>query len=159
MFRWLTRWRKKKAREIFRYHDGIVWRAEDPFEINARLEGDEECPDYRTTYKGVERGELETTAEFEALLRRVFGILPFKQGGLTAMECFSLFGDWIDFCLGLKKKYGMLPMPMRRLIPSHSMPMGPTTQPDSASSSTPSESPAGEPSHSSVPFVMPLQAS
>lgn len=155
MFEWLRRRLRTRERRIFRYYDGVRWVAADPLEINERLETDQAVEDYRQTFKAVVRGEMEATTEFDGLLRRVFGIPPYSNGrGLTKLEAFELFGQWLQFVDGLKKTLGDLPMPLRRLIGSPSTDPLPTPN-DAGSSSGETGSPDAGPIPCSVPSGMP----
>lgn len=151
MFGWLRRRLAKRQRNIFRYHNGIRWVKADPLEINERLETDPEVDDYRAKFKAVVRGELEATTEFDGLLRRVFGLPLYHDGhGLTKLEAFELFGQWLEFVADLKKTLGDLPMPLQRLVDSPAT--DPSTTPPAADwSSGATGSPGGAPTPSSPP--------
>lgn len=138
MFNWLTR-RRRKARDIFEYYDGVKARWIDPLVAYEAIFSDPEC--------NVSRDFADADTDNEAFCRvlamtcRVFDVNPWKDDtpGLTRDEVNTLLSRFFTFMAGLKKKQDPSPTPSEPMD-MESPPMdvdNSTTPPESESSSTP----------------------
>ncbi len=148
------------GREIFFYEDGSgQTRAIDPLLAWRRLWSDPEC-DLAAEAKVARDPQIEragkppiaiyAAAEVLAaeekvinLTRRVFGVKPFEEGGLTLRETDALLGRFLRYADEIKKKRNPSPTPTPALAPLDSpssdltpqepddTPPAPNTKPDS----------------------------
>lgn len=140
MFNWLTRWRRK-ARDIFEYHDGVKTRWIDPLVAQEAIFSDKECI--------VSRDCADADTDDEAF-RRVLAMTcnAFKVNawtestpGLTRDEINTLLSRFFTFMAVLKKKHARSRTPsepMDTVSPATDANSS-TTPPESESFSTPSE--------------------
>ncbi len=89
-------------RKIFRYRDGKTDRLADPLATWFAFEAD---PEFKINEHpaGMERGESEAMRIAIAAVRRVLGINPWADGGLTDLECVDLLMSFLDYMATLKK--------------------------------------------------------
>lgn len=102
----------RSKRLIFRYHDGQrrVWG--DPLAIWARLAVDNEWP---KLIQEAEAGQEPALSQVRGRLTAAFEARPLdpQSGrGLTDWELFDLFGRYMDYLDGLKKKLSSGRMPL-----------------------------------------------
>lgn len=104
MFNWLTR-RRRKARDIFKYHDGVKTRWIDPLVAWDSMLDDEECNLLRD-FAGSDRGEEDSVENIINMACRVFHVEKWSENapGLTKDELNTLVFDFMQFMEHLKKK-------------------------------------------------------
>lgn len=105
MLRFLTNWRAKRGRQIFRYWDGNKMRRIDPLEAMLRISAH---PTYNVELhpKLLDAGDVEATRITCQAVKDVFGVTdydPVKNTGLTVAEQLALLGAFSLYIDGLKK--------------------------------------------------------
>ena len=107
MLRWL--WNlfiRRDERRIFSYWDGKARASVDPIPTWYALYYDQEISldrEQAIVQLGDDRKTLEALLRLDPLLRRVFKIKPYEQGGLTVDECQSLMVDFLEYMGDVKK--------------------------------------------------------
>lgn len=140
-------WRKRRQRDIFTFWDGERDRSIDPMPAWFAIENDPDC-DPKRDFPAADRGDRGAWARNLALFRRMFGVKPFKEGGLTEYELQKVFGDFYAFVTGLKKKHEDYRTQWASSVGEP--PEASTTPPDAESSSTQTESSSDGQSPSSL---------
>jgi hypothetical protein len=157
MLKWPTKQRKpvdvqQPERDIFEFWDGSQTRRVDPLPVWNTIWQTEDIESLLK--RAGDNREAEAVVELTALARDWFCAPPYQDGvgGLTELEVEKLLDRFFGYCIELKKKHGPLPMPWR--IQASWISSGQSTTPPAAdSTSSPSASPAGEPSTASMPSV------
>lgn len=107
-----------ESRDIFRYWDGRRYRFGDPWAIFRATMADPEF-DWETTpsliqMEAADNDSLRT--KFDAMLvastmvRKVFSVPPFEQGGLTDNECLALLWSFSAYVGAIKKNTSPTPI-------------------------------------------------
>lgn len=100
---------RKTQREIFRYWDGLRWRAIDPMVVFRSMSSHPEFnPEVHIPLLASDNLELQQQAApiAVAATRQIFGIEAFAdghEGGLTELETLAVLNDFCEFADGLKK--------------------------------------------------------
>lgn len=97
------RWRRNRARNVFRFFDGQRMRAVDPFTVYLAL-------DRHPTFEwghivDATNGDAEATEKVVGAVREVFGIPSSQENCLTAREVCQVMDDYAEWIEASKKKY------------------------------------------------------
>lgn len=109
MLGWLTdayrRWRRNRARNVFRFFDGRRTRAVDPYAVYRFLD----CHDkFKWDHlQEVDEDDLAAADITIAAAREAFGLPCYGEGKdeLTAAEVLDIVRDFGEFATNAKKKY------------------------------------------------------
>jgi hypothetical protein len=144
VFGWNSR---KLDRNVFPFFDGKVTRKVDPLMILDRITTS--GFDMQEDMQAVLNDDEDATRKFMKMVRQVFNVRQYEDGGLTNLECSDMFDEFVTFIYELKKKRGLTQKPQQRSESKSSDQS--TTPPDSGSTSTPKESKTKERQPSSAP--------
>lgn len=134
----------RNRRDIFEFYDGSQKRRVDPLVILDSLQDHEF--DVDTDLEKAISGDVEANRRLVSMVRDVFGIKQYEDGGLTHLECSdNVFEKYMTFIHELKKKRNVLPMPPEPTV-SESSETTSTMPHESDSSSTKDEQTNDEPS-------------
>jgi hypothetical protein len=131
MYKLITGWFSRfftgqPKRDIFRFFDGQQWRSIDPLAAYYIMVSHSECDaahdlpalvrdDFQTPQEA-----WETVARVQTMIRDMFGLKPFEQGGLTHFEADDLLGEFLAYIDRVKKKRNRLPQSSRSTAPTSS---------------------------------------
>ncbi len=134
----------RQRRDIFQYWDGVRKRSIDPEVAWKLMWSDPDCV-IKDDFKSADAGDVDAWDRIQAMGRRMFGVKAYSdtQPGLTEHELSKLIGEFVRYMGVLKKKQEK----SRTLwaLSVGGLQGASTTQPESESSSTPSESKSEEP--------------
>jgi hypothetical protein len=155
VFRFLNPFRQ--ARGLFRFHDGTRWRHADPI---VAVRGLFTSPGFdwdETPLLLVQSGnavqQLRALASISTAMRTVLELPTVEDGGLTELECWTLFQQLNDMLGGLKKNGSLFPILPNDTDSMPSVPLDFPTKPSSVSGSISTEPSPAPPS--SIPEPMP----
>ncbi len=137
---------RRRRRDIFTFWDGQKKRSIDPLPAWYKMSVDPDCVPTRDC-ELADAGDREATCKVLAMTRRMLGVKPLDQGGLTEYETSTLFAEFMDFMTLQKKKRDHYRMQWALSVGGSQEESA--TPPESESSSTPTESSSEEPSDSS----------
>jgi hypothetical protein len=102
-------------RDIFRFFDGQQWRSIDPLAAYYTMVSHRDC-DAAQDLPALVRDDFQTPQEawetvgrVQQMIRDMFGLKPFEQGGLTHFEADDLLGEFLAYIDRVKKKRNRLP--------------------------------------------------
>lgn len=145
-------WRKRRDRDIFTFWDGERQRQVDPLPAWFAMSNDPECHPVSDCPKA-DAGDRQATCNIVGMVRRMFSIKTFDEGGLTEYELSMLFSEFMAFVAGQKKKREHFRT--QWVLSVGESQDESTTERDSESSSTQSESSSEEPPDSLPPSQPP----
>lgn len=151
-----------KERDIYHYFDGKDVRVADPLPIYRKMK--DVITDLEVEFKVAASGMQGADEHYTSAVNRIRGIFnlkSFSEGGLTEMECVTLFRHFFNYAGGVKKK---LPQsstpspgtsestpPSTEAVPEPSPPTEPSLGSGSTASEPTTEPPAESPSASTSP--------
>lgn len=155
MFSFITNWRRRRARTrgLFSFHDGRRERRLDADAILRKLRTHPTFEMARHVKYLREEGPIGDDARRETLqaVQDAFGVIPFddlRNRGLSEMEMWRLFDDYMEFLTSVKKNSEEPPTSPK---PMDESPFVSPPKQSLDSNSMPIESCSGEPINSSPP--------